>query len=575
VRENVIIAYRGANYELGQWPHGYGIWSASNQEPLPMEWWDPTPDGWSAAWYRFSAIEVPGSIVAVNHPGATPAAPAQAPADPVPSPTGTFVGPAADLAPPSATQADTTRIGPIPFFADQGAPGPQPAAQPGHPAGGYAGQAASQDQPPAGYTAYGGQPGYAQPGYGQPASAAPPSAAGRWAGLAPGRGSAAVLADEADSTPLNPRRARIAAALLGVGVLCGIIGLFPSYLGGASLGSVAANLWPHLLYLAAWAVSAVLIVRGGRGQRAGALIATGTSVVTLGLFLADIGYVVAGASGGAGLVLSVLGWLACALGSAFAFARRPAGWLRRPSGREGATAVLLILAAVGAAITFAPSWDSYVIASSSGVSETITAGNAFANPGFIIFADVLVMVALVAVIVVAALWRNVRVGWALVAGALVPMVGQILAAFIQVSEPTSPAQLGISSSEVSQYGLTVQSSGLTAVFWLFCVFVLAVIVATAWLALGRDHGLPYALGPAPGYGQAPGYGGGPGAGSSYVPAAGAWPGAPGSSQATSAAPETATSAQGGDNQGGASQGGISQGGTSQPDPGSGESGPAT
>ena len=78
VRENVIIAYRGVNYELGQWPHGYGIWAVSSQEPLPVEWWDPTPDGWSAAWYRFTALEQPGSISQVSQPDAGPAGPAAA-----------------------------------------------------------------------------------------------------------------------------------------------------------------------------------------------------------------------------------------------------------------------------------------------------------------------------------------------------------------------------------------------------------------------------------------------------------------------------------------------------------------
>ena len=67
MRENVIVAYRGANYELGQWAYGYGIWRAADQEPLPLEWWDPTTEGWSAAWYRFAALEVPGTITPVSH----------------------------------------------------------------------------------------------------------------------------------------------------------------------------------------------------------------------------------------------------------------------------------------------------------------------------------------------------------------------------------------------------------------------------------------------------------------------------------------------------------------------------
>ena len=202
---------------------------------------------------------------------------------------------------------------------------------------------------------------------------------------------------------------------------------------------------------------------------------------------------------------------------------------------------VLIAAAIGTAVTFAPSWDSYVVASSSsGISETITEGNSFINPGIVILGDVIVMVALVAVIVLAALWRPARIGWALVAGALVPMVGQVLSALIQVSEPTTATQIGIPPAEVSQFGLTVRSSGLTAAFWLYCVFVVAVIAATAWLAVGRDQGVPYGAaqgyGPGQGYGPHQGYGSSQGHGGSVSasagpPSAGPWPTAPGGYQA--------------------------------------------
>ena len=473
MRENVIIAYRGANYELGQWPHGYGIWSASSQESLPLEWWDPTPDGWSAAWYRFTALEVAGTIVPASQPGSEPesAQPAQA-----------------DQA-GAASLSGTPR--PTPFFAEPTASQTQPA--------GPAAQPGTQSA----------QPGQSSPQQGW---------TGPFGGAAAAGGTSAPANPafaEADAKTVSPWTARIAGSLLAVGVLCGIIGLFPAYLGGASLASQAPNLWPHVLYLAAWAVGAGLVFRGGLSQRVGAFIATGTSAVTLGLFLADIGYGVAGAAVGAGLVLTVAGWLACAVGSVLAFGRWPSGWPRKPIGREATVVGILIAAAIGTAITFAPSWDSYVIASSSGVSETITAGNAFINPGIVILGDVIVMVALVAVIVLAALWRPARFGWALVAGALVPITGQALSALIQVSEPTTAAQIGIPPADVSRYGLTVQSSGLTAAFWLYCVFVIAVIAATAWLAFGRDR-VPYAdpqgYRPQQGYGAGQAYGPGQGHG---------------------------------------------------------------
>ena len=107
-------------------------------------------------------------------------------------------------------------------------------------------------------------------------------------------------------------------------------GLFPAYLGGSSLAQQADQLIPHVIYLAVWTAGAVLILLGGTRLRLGALLSLGLSMVTFGLFFADAGTAIAGAgnTGGAGLVLALVGWLACAAGSVVAFLhRRPA---RRP-----------------------------------------------------------------------------------------------------------------------------------------------------------------------------------------------------------------------------------------------------
>ena len=44
---------------------------------------------------------------------------------------------------------------------------------------------------------------------------------------------------------------------------------------------------PHVVYLAVWAASALLILLGGARLRAGALLGLGTSVVTFGFFFAE------------------------------------------------------------------------------------------------------------------------------------------------------------------------------------------------------------------------------------------------------------------------------------------------
>jgi hypothetical protein len=279
------------------------------------------------------------------------------------------------------------------------------------------------------------------------------------------------------------RRGLIAAALVAAGVVCGLAGLFPAYLSGASLAQQPAELIPHVLYLAAWAASAALILSGGTRRTAGALLGAGTSIVTFGLFFADAGQVIAGGAHvlGAGLVLSFIGWLACTAGSATALAYRPA----RPDWRDRRTVLglaLAVAAALGTAITFAPSWDSYIFRTPSGVVHSLTAGNAFANPGPVIAGNVAVMVALVLVAASAALWRPARLGAVLLAGAVIPMAAQAISALVQAGEAVSPSQFGISSAQASASGLTI-SSGLTAVFWVYCVFVVALAVTSGWLFL--------------------------------------------------------------------------------------------
>jgi hypothetical protein len=310
--------------------------------------------------------------------------------------------------------------------------------------------------------------------------------------------------------------------LLGLGVLLGLVGLFPSYVGTHSLAAQAAQLVPHLLYLLTWAVSAVLVAGGLRarsgGARIGALLGVGVSAVTFGLFFADLGQVIAYGGLGAGLVLSLLGWLACAAGSVVALiapSRATAvpgsaepgdptappgrGGPSRPRATDAGPVALLLLAAIGTVAAFVPSWDTYTLSqASTGVSQTVTAGNAFASPAPVIAGNVAVIVAVVGVAVLAALWRPARQGAALLAGAIVPLAAQAISALIQAGEPATPAMFGISQSQAA--GLTI-SSGLTPIFWVYCVFVISLLISCAWmLTAPQYHAMPAApLHPAPGH----------------------------------------------------------------------------
>ncbi|MCU1492356.1 MAG: hypothetical protein JWO62_120 [Acidimicrobiaceae bacterium] len=297
------------------------------------------------------------------------------------------------------------------------------------------------------------------------------------------------VADHAPSRPATTSHTvTVAAVLLAAGVVCGVIGLFPAYLGGASLASQADQLVPHALYLALWATAAGLLLRGGLAARAGALLAVAASATTFGFYFSDAGTAISAGSHvmGAGLVLALVGWLICAFASGQAVISQFSGWRPsraiRPRGPAIGVVIASLVTAVGVAISFAPSWDSYTLQTATGQTQTITAGNAFANPAPVIAGDVAVMVVLVAIAVVAALWRPVVLGATLLVGAIVPMAAQAVSALIQLGQPTSPAQFGISSSQAAQVQLRI-TAGFTPAFYIYCGFLAALVLLCARLFL--------------------------------------------------------------------------------------------
>jgi hypothetical protein len=471
VREIVAIWYRGSKYQIGRGRDFYGIWPAGESVSQPLERWPLTREGWSGAWSRFTAVEAPGTIVQAGSPRVTPTGPrTAAPAGPSGTPPHLLPavpsGPAMSGPPASAPSASASS-----------------ASAPSGPA------TSTPSMPPAG-TPSGSR--IFMPS--RPAVTGPADLRSEVPITLP----ASVSAGERETSLAGASRpAVVAAMLLAVGVVCGIIGLFPVYLGGANLAQHADQLVPHVIYLAGWAASALLILLGGDRARIGALLGLGLSVVTFGFFFADLGTVIAGGTQGmgAGLVLGLVGWLFCAAGSLAAFLllrTGEPGWSR---GTRVDWVLVLTLAGLGAAITFAPSWDRYVLHTAIGVSQTVTAGNAFANPGPVIAGDVMVMVALVAVVVAAALWRPVRYGAALLAGGVIAMAAQAISAVIQLAEGISPVQFGFTPGQAAQAGLTI-SSGFTPAFWIYCAFVAALAVLCARMLRSRS-GRPDATPPGP------------------------------------------------------------------------------
>jgi hypothetical protein len=114
----------------------------------------------------------------------------------------------------------------------------------------------------------------------------------------------------------------------------------------------------------------------------------------------------------------------------------------------------------------------------------------------VIFGDVAVMVAVVAVAVLAALWRPPRLGAILLAGAIVPLAAQAISALAAVSQPATPAMFGISQAQASAAGLTI-TSGLTPTFWVYCVFVISLLISSAWLLTAPKNPAMPAAAPSP------------------------------------------------------------------------------
>jgi hypothetical protein len=571
VPEKAIISHRGEKYEIGRGKRFYGIWVIGAPYDAPVDRWPENRDGWEQAWRRFAGLEKPGTIAAVQParsglrlpfgrgadtpvPG-TPGSGPGAPGDPAPvghvpddedfdliSFGGTEDdGAEDDAAGPASVETGSVETG----SAETGSPGTDRAA-----AEGIAATAPSSSAVGASATA---------PGVNPPFVAGSVLAGSASAGTAPG------------SDGRRPGTGLLVAqGLLVIGVVLGLAGLFPSYEGGQSLLSQGDEVVPHLLYVVGWAVSAAMIALGFARvgtARLGALFGVGLSAVTFGLFFADLGEVVQGhVSLGTGLIVSLLGWLACTAGAGLALAfvgagadgtatdaasagterrpgygqqgygqpgfmpgyaqpgyaqpvynqpgyafpgygqpgygqqgygqpaygqagfasragRRLAGrsWLAWPSRADAGPFGLLLLAAIGTIAAFAPSWDTYTLTfSTTGTGQTITAGNAFSNPGMVIFGNVAVMVAVVLVAALAALWRPPRQGALLLAGAIVPLAAQAISAVIQVNQPATAAMFGISQAEATANGLTI-TSGLTSIFWVYCVFVISLLVSAAWL----------------------------------------------------------------------------------------------
>jgi hypothetical protein len=291
------------------------------------------------------------------------------------------------------------------------------------------------------------------------------------------RGGAPITSPSTNGTTL------FAAGAVLFGVVLGVAGLFPNYLAGSNLVSAADQLIPHVAYIAGWAFVAALLLVDRRFARGAAGLGVGLGLISFGFFLTDV--LTAGAgrgeTTGAGLYFSLAGWLACSAGSAAAlFAlRSPTAGAGRDAWRHPLVFVGGI-GALGAAVAFALPWDSYTVTTAlTGSTQTITAGDVFANPGAIIAGNVITMILIVGVLVLAIARRPRLFGVHLVAGALVPLVAQVFATLAQPLPPLS--NFGITAIQEAEGQVSLAGS-YTGWFYLYCAFVAALVVLAGWIA---------------------------------------------------------------------------------------------
>jgi|GEM_PF-5969462 len=267
----------------------------------------------------------------------------------------------------------------------------------------------------------------------------------------------------------------VGASVLLVGLIVGVTGLFPTYLTSETLVSTGYNLTPHIFYLAVWAIAAIMIFSSETLSTYGSLFALGVSLISFGLFVTDIATGIEGSYIGPGLALSISSWLLCTGGAAIVYFFLPKNkekkfYLSLPS--------MLISAAVALAIAilYIPSWDSYtIIKLTTGQSLTRTAGDAFQLPAPLIAGALAVSVAFAAMGVYVFIFARTKRGYIFFFGGFLVILGQVISAFIQQTNPYTAN--GITKSAAAASGIQI-TAGFTPMFY---ALVIAMIVLAALL----------------------------------------------------------------------------------------------
>ena len=270
--------------------------------------------------------------------------------------------------------------------------------------------------------------------------------------------------------------------LVAAGVLLGVIGLFPKY---SQLGGLATHpdqLVGHLSYLLGWTAAAGVMAWHRQLSRVAAAFGVGLSAMSVGFFLTDVASIAStsGDTAGPGIYLSLVGWALCSIGSATAvFSTWSAVRRSDAAPLHHWRALSAAIVAALSVVTFALPWDRYqVVVGATGQSQTVTAGNAFSNPGSLIACELIVMAAMVVLLVWPVLMRSLHLAAAVFAGALVPLVAQVFSAALEPAPSLSA--FGISPQAAVQQAVRL-GAGFTTWFYLYCLSIALLILLGAWM----------------------------------------------------------------------------------------------
>jgi hypothetical protein len=156
-----------------------------------------------------------------------------------------------------------------------------------------------------------------------------------------------------------------------------------------------------------------------------------------------------------------------------------AGWPTAGSPAAGLMVVVAFLA-LATAGAFLPAWDHYSgVVTTTGRTVSFNLGNAFSGPWQVVIGTVCVAVALAVIPLLATRLHRRDVGAAVVAGSLVVLATQFIAAVFQVDRAVPPSVAGLSPAQANQLGLQLHMT-LTGWFTFdllagFLLFVAAMV----------------------------------------------------------------------------------------------------